>query len=135
MIKATRNQLANCSNPYQSGARRVLCVCSAGLLRSPTMASVLHTNAGYNTRAAGSSEDFALIPVSEVLIRWADEIVFVEKHNQDEVLANNPDLRDVVLRKSVVLNVPDQYGYNEPMLRSAIWEQYINEGDEDASTK
>lgn len=133
MIHASRNQLANCRNPFQTGARRVLCVCSAGLLRSPTAASVLHERAGYNTRSAGSSEYFALIPVSEVLIKWADEIVFVNPHNKQEVLANNPELASEIERKSVVLNIPDQYEYNDSTLRSCIWEQYMEDARRDAS--
>lgn len=30
MIKGTRNQLGNCKNSYQTNAKRVLCICSAG---------------------------------------------------------------------------------------------------------
>lgn len=130
MIEATRNQLANCTNRFQTGAKRVLCVCSAGLLRSPTTASVLHTEFGHNTRAAGSSEDFALVPVSEVLLTWADELVFVNKHNQAEVLINNRRLAAMIEAKSVVLDIPDDFEYNEPMLRSLIKEQYTNHRNE-----
>ena len=43
-------------NPYQGDRRRILFVCSAGLLRSPTGAHVGSVR-GYNTRAAGSNQD------------------------------------------------------------------------------
>ena len=41
-MKSTLNQLANINNPYQGKSKKVLCLCSAGLLRSPTAANVLH---------------------------------------------------------------------------------------------
>jgi len=69
------NRLHNSGNPNQGSARRVLCVCSAGLLRSPTAANVIHKLYGYNTRAVGIVSDFALIPIDQVVIHWADEIV------------------------------------------------------------
>ena len=63
------NRLANTHNHYQGDAKRVLCVCSAGLLRSPTAAFVLSQEPfGFNTRAAGIAEDFALIVVDDVLL-------------------------------------------------------------------
>ena len=48
------NRIANSTNPFQKDYKRVLCVCSAGLLRSPTAAYVLsQAPYNYNTRAAG----------------------------------------------------------------------------------
>lgn len=73
------NRLANVNNPYQGSARRVLCVCSAGLLRSPTTAVVLANEPfNYNTRAAGTSDEFALVPVDQALLTWANEIVCMQ---------------------------------------------------------
>ena len=48
------NRLGNSKNPYQGDFKKVLCVCSAGLLRSPTAAWVL-SNApfNFNTREIG----------------------------------------------------------------------------------
>ena len=70
------NRLANCHNRFQGPERRVLCVCSAGLLRSPTAAWVLSNPPFlFNTRAAGIDPEFALIPVDQVLLEWADTIV------------------------------------------------------------
>lgn len=68
------NRIFNSGNPNQGDYKRMLCVCSAGLLRSPTTAYVLsQAPYNYNTRAAGLVADFALIPVDEVLLRWAEE--------------------------------------------------------------
>ena len=72
------NALHNVTNPYQGKDKRVLCLCSAGLLRSSTLAIILQNKYGCNTRSAGVS-DYALIPVSTALLEWADEIVCVEQ--------------------------------------------------------
>ena len=58
--------------------KRVLCLCSAGLLRSARLAQILQQEYNYNTRNAGVA-DYALIPVNTALLKWADEIVCVEQ--------------------------------------------------------
>jgi predicted protein tyrosine phosphatase len=116
----TMNRLHNCRNPNQRDIKRVLCLCSAGLLRSPTTAVVLQREFGYNTRSAGTNEEYALILADEVLYTWADEIVAVEKRIADRV----PDqFKD----KLITLNVPDVYRYMEEELQEIILEQYKNE--------
>ena len=129
MQEGSRNQLGNTRNPHQTDAKRVLCVCSAGMLRSPSLANMLHKEFGYNTRAAGTEEDFALIPVSEALIVWADEIVFVESRNRQSLIWNLMEskldrLIPVVQEKAIVLGLPDKYDWMAPELQIAILEQY-----------
>jgi predicted protein tyrosine phosphatase len=65
------NRLGNAKNEYQTKVKKVLCVCSAGMLRSPTLANVLHEKFGYNTRAVGYSPHFALVPLDQVHLKWA----------------------------------------------------------------
>jgi predicted protein tyrosine phosphatase len=113
------NRIHNATNPNQGPYKRILCVCSAGLLRSPTMAFVL-SQLGHNSRAAGSSPDFALIPVDEVLIEWADQIVFVNKENHD-ALKHRFDLKRV---DCLILDIPDKYKYRDPELMKICEEQY-----------
>lgn len=117
----TRNRLVNASNKYQTNAKRVLCLCSAGLLRSPTTANLLHQEFGYNTRAAGVHAEFALVPVDEVLLAWADEIVCVEQSVAQQLAHNF----DVSKRHVVVLDIPDNYEWNDPHLRACIKQQYV----------
>lgn len=105
------NALHNASNPNQGGAKRILCVCSAGLLRSPTLAGELYKR-GYNTRAAGV-HDYALVLVDEVLLHWADEVIFVSAGLRQHV--NLPE--DVV---AVELNIPDVYQWRHPALVTII---------------
>lgn len=111
------NRLHNCRNPNQGDAKKVLCLCSAGLLRSPTTANVLHREFGYNTRAAGVSDDYALIEVDDVLYEWAHEIVVVEEYIAKHV----PEAHQ---HKVVVLNVPDRYEYMNEELQKIILQQY-----------
>lgn len=118
---STMNRLHNCTNPHQGKAKRVLCLCSAGLLRSPTTAVVLQREFGYNTRAAGVSEEYALIEMDDVLLNWADEIVAVEPSIADKV-------PDDFKYKLTILNVPDMFGYMAPELQKIILEQYRNQG-------
>lgn len=125
------NRLGNAGNRFQTPTDRVLCLCSAGLLRSPTAANVLHQEFGFNTRAAGVSDEYALIPVDEVLIRWADEIVCVHRDVYDKLMvkyAGDQLLWDHIKDKVTVLNVPDQYEWNNPELREIINKQYFEIG-------
>lgn len=109
------------SNPYQGNDKRILFVCSAGLLRSATAARIYAGK--YNTRAAGSAY-YALVPVSDALIAWADEIVFVNQHNRDEV-DKTYELETIGLQKKiVVLDIPDEYEHMHPELIKAFKEQY-----------
>jgi predicted protein tyrosine phosphatase len=133
------NALHNVTNPYQGPEKRVLCLCSASLLRSQTLATVLYEKYGYNTRSAGVS-DYALIPVSTALLEWADEIICVE-HEVDVQLMNDIRLLvnqglwveediDEIRRKTITLDIPDIYERMNTTLQRIIIEQYeeaINE--------
>lgn len=123
MINSSMNQIANARNPFQGKSERVLCVCSAGLLRSPTIAEVL-TRKGYNTRAVGASTEYALIPISSALLQWADRYVVVKE--QEEVLKSYLlDLAkyDQVKDKITVLDIPDCFERNDPDLIAIIQEE------------
>jgi len=107
----SRNRLANAKNPYQGERKKVLCVCSAGLLRSPTIAWIL-SNApfDYNTRACGATREYALIALDEYLVHWADEVVVVEEWMKEEVLRLN---RFIPVH---VVDTPDIYETRDPEL-------------------
>lgn len=112
------NRMANASNQFQGDAKRVLCVCSAGLLRSPTAAKVLGGEPwNYNTRAAGLVSDFALIVVDEVLLHWADEVVCMNE-------AQATELRSLTDKPVIVLDIQDNYRYMDPDLVEAIKSAY-----------
>lgn len=118
---STRNRLGNCHNMYQGNAKRVLTVCSAGLLRSPTAAWILSNEPwSFNTRSCGYNDEYALILLDEVLLEWADEVVVMDQkqesvvHNMMENISSN---RGFEFNKPVhVLNVPDNYSFRDPEL-------------------
>jgi predicted protein tyrosine phosphatase len=122
-----RNLIWNSSNPHQGKFRRTLCVCSAGLLRSPTLAWVL-SNDPYNrnVRAAGSEDTFALVPVDEVLLSWAQEIVFVNSRNFESL--ERKGLVKISTPGVYVLNIPDSYAFRDPDLVNAIHRELENKG-------
>jgi predicted protein tyrosine phosphatase len=73
---------------FQGSDLRVLCVCSAGLLRSPTMARVLTSRYSYvNPRAVGISQEYALIPLDKVHLFWADLILCADSDHFEFVKA------------------------------------------------
>lgn len=114
------NRIGNSSNPFQGKFKKVLCVCSAGLLRSPTTAYVLsQAPFNYNTRAAGITEEFALIPVDDALLAWADEVVVAEAWMGRK-------LEDSFTGKIISLDLPDQYAYRDPKLISLITKRYTD---------
>jgi predicted protein tyrosine phosphatase len=106
-------------------------VCSAGLLRSPTAAAVLQKTYGFNTRAVGHTEEFALIPIDIVQIYWADEIVCVSMRVSDaldKLFGKDP----IYIKANItVLEVPDRYVYMEDALQKIILRQYAEATEEE----
>lgn len=120
------NRMGNSKNAYQGEYKKVLCVCSAGLLRSPTAAVVLASDPFYcNTRAAGITDEYALVPVDDVLIHWADEIVCMEPEHE-RLIRERFNLRGGFnLEKPVIcLDIPDEYYYRHPSLMKLIADRY-----------
>lgn len=115
------NRIHNSTNPFQGEFKRVLCVCSAGLLRSPTAAYVLSQEPfNFNTRAAGIEKSYALIPVDSVLISWAEEVVCMTEQHKTMLLDSFPSAE----AKVKVLNVPDNFAYRNAELMKLIAERY-----------
>lgn len=127
--KSTRNQLGNAKNVHQGSTKKVLCVCSAGLLRSPTLANEIHKHFGYNTRAVGACKSFALVPLSEALLAWADQIVFVDFDCYREATADPDDERAISMEFStadiLILDLPDQFDWNNTDLCHECLQQYM----------
>lgn len=119
------DKIRNCkagvvANPYQGTDKKVLFVCSAGILRSATAARIYGRK--YNTRCAGTGMEYALIKLDTILMDWADEIVFVTPWNYDQA----GFYFDLVpyLDKIKVLNIPDEYEHMHPQLIDAFEQQY-----------
>ena len=133
IIESSRNCVGNARNPFQGGVKKVLCVCSAGLLRSPTLANVLHDKFGYNTRAVGAIPQFALIPVSTALLAWADEIVFVDYDSYSVLTSDPDDSRAIEMEfnhdQIIILGLPDQYEWDDPVLNDECVRQYMEKSN------
>ncbi len=136
------NALHNSKNPYQGKAKKVPCVCSAGLLRSPTAATVLEQEFGYNTRACGIDTDHALIPISDVLLYWAEEIVCMDAYQKKAILTmlaefNKKNMYIPEHTPEVYsLTVPDRFERMDANLQIAILDSYKNkERGEDCETE
>ncbi len=114
------NRMYNAKNPWQGSAVRTLCLCSAGLLRSPTAAVVLAQTFKRNTRAAGLEESYALIPVDQVLVEWADEVVVMTEQHAEMFRVAFPDYD----KPLVILGIPDNFGYMDDELVRRIKEKY-----------
>jgi len=122
--------ILKCNSPYanisQGTQKKIVFVCSVGMLRSATCATI-GSKLGLNTRTCGSSK-LALIPLSANLIRWADWVVFMKKENYRESLLTfkETEFLDDLEDKSVIWNVPDIYNYMEDGL-TYILESQIKE--------
>jgi predicted protein tyrosine phosphatase len=109
-------------HPSQGEYRRVLCVCSGGLLRSPTAAWVLSNPPyNYNTRSAGITPKYALVQLEQLHIDWADEIVCMDAEHE-RILRENFSISD--FKKIICLNLSDDFTYRDPVLITEIKERY-----------
>lgn len=121
-------RIGNASNKYQGDYKKVLAVCSGGLLRSPTIAHILASPPyNYNTRSAGTNKSYALTLLDDTLLRWADEIVCTDFEHEQTVhqLLSYHGLNNTPV---VCLQIPDIYEYRDPVLVDLIikgYEEYL----------
>ena len=116
-IKSSRGGVL--SNTFQGSDKKVLFVCSMGILRSATAARIYARK--YNTRCAGTLKE-ALIPLTQLLIDWSDECIFVNKLNYYDACYkfNEKSFK----HKSKILDIPDQYSHMHPKLIRAFKDQF-----------
>lgn len=116
---------------HQGTQKRVLCVCTMGLLRSPTAAWVLSNDPfNWNTRSAGVDGE-ALVPLSLALVDWADEFVCMEqehRHKLEKFLHRAAkkfyDVR-IPMKKVHTFNIPDEYEFRQPELVELMKEKFL----------
>lgn len=110
------------SNRFQGDYKKVLTVCSANMLRSPTMAHVLSADPyNFNTRSAGTAE-YALIPVTKDLLMWCDEVVCADT---EHALWIRNKMTEWMIDKPIIdLQIPDNYEYRNSKLIELIKERY-----------
>lgn len=117
-LRASMNQLANVHNRYQGAYKKVLFVCSAGLLRSATAAHVFSAEPyNFNTRTAGVALEYALNPVNEAMFEWADHVFLMEQEHYDTLEHSfGSEFMDDYKAKMTVLDIPDHFEYRNPKL-------------------
>lgn len=123
------NLTAPYKNRYQGDSKRVLFVCTVGMLRSPTAAAVAYKEFGWNTRSCGVDE-VALIPLSVNLIEWAEHIVFMDSDSYKEALKTFAlvDYDEDIIQKGRCLNIDDDYNYHDEWLCKLILMRLENLG-------
>lgn len=110
--------------------KRVLCICSGGLLRSPTHAYALSQDPfNFNTRSAGIDTYHCLTAVDDVLVEWADEFVVMDVGQKRQLLDRYGDAivsshRPKGSALIVVMNIPDRFQYRDPQLIDLIKSRY-----------
>ena len=118
------------SNQFQGHYKKVLTVCSAGILRSATAAHILSADPyNFNTRNVGI-ESYALIPLTEDLLRWADEIVCMQKEHEIFVLKKMLAW-SIPEKRIITLNIEDIYEYRHPELVRLVIEKYNRSQEKD----
>jgi predicted protein tyrosine phosphatase len=77
-----------------------------------------------NTRAAGVTEEYALIVVDQVLLKWADLIVCAEESHKRRVeRMQTYGIETGYYREAapvIALDIPDEYQTRDPVLISLI---------------
>jgi predicted protein tyrosine phosphatase len=128
----TRNQLGVLFNAYQGKHKKVLTVCSACCLRSPTAAHILSSPPwNFNTRCAGTSQEYAIVPVSEALVAWADVILVMDKSQYNHIMniqnslhKNFDTTTDTDFKPIYNLEIGDNYDYRNPKLVEIMTEKF-----------
>lgn len=96
-----------------SATRKVLFICGKNQWRSPTAEEMFCSYPGIECLSAGLRHD-AQVPLSADLVEWADLIFVMEKQHKTKLSAQyQPQLLG---KKVVCLNIPDNYRFMEPAL-------------------
>ena len=118
-----QGRISNARNPHQGRFPKVLCVCSASLLRSPTIAWVL-SNEPYNcnTRCVGTAPEYALTPIDEAYLEWAEIIVCADYNHYVDVMDLIKKLKRENQHTIYCLDIPDTFQTRNPKLIEIIKE-------------
>ena len=93
--------------------KRILFLCSQNKLRSPTAEAVFADHPKVEVDSAGLNND-AEVPLSEEQVEWADLILVMEKKHRNRL--NRKFGKLLGGKRVVVLNIPDDYDYMNPVL-------------------
>jgi predicted protein tyrosine phosphatase len=112
-------------NNAQGDFPRVLAVCSAGVLRSPTIAWVLSNPPfNFNTRSCGCEADYALIQMDYALLQWAEYGIVCAEDWQMWLVEDKLKLAGLE-RDVFSLGISDDFDYRDPALVKMIMERCL----------
>jgi predicted protein tyrosine phosphatase len=93
--------------------KRILFLCSQNKLRSPTAEAVFADHSKVDVHSAGLNHD-AEVPLSAEQVEWAELIIVMEKEHRSRL--NRKFGKSLAGKRVVVLNIPDDYEYMDPVL-------------------
>ncbi|MHA6266351.1 low molecular weight protein tyrosine phosphatase family protein [Aliiroseovarius sp. CAU 1755] len=99
---------------------KVLFVCTANKLRSPTAETVFSAWDGVEAVSAGTSPD-APLPLSKELVASADVIFAMETHHRERV--RKKFKQRPADARIITLHIPDEYERDDPVLVALLEEK------------
>jgi len=105
----------------------LLFICSKNQWRSPTAEGLFKNHPIHNARSAGTS-DKARIKVNTKLLTWADVVFVMERKHKQLLKQRFGD--DINKKEVVVLDIEDNYHYNDPELieyLSRVLQSYLSQ--------
>ena len=101
-------------------ARKLLFVCDANRLRSPTAEAIFSSYPNLEVKSAGLSHE-ATVPLSLELLDWADVIFVMEKRHRNLIHSR---FKDLYQRKRIIcLYIPDEFEFMDPELVQLLEER------------
>ena len=95
------------------GRMKLLFVCDANRMRSPTAQRIFSEDPAFEVQSAGLFRD-ATISVTRGLLEWADIIFVMEKRQRNVIHKKFKDLYQT--KKIICLHIPDEYEFMQAEL-------------------
>lgn len=99
---------------------KVLFVCTANKLRSPTAEAVFATHPGLEVCSAGLHAE-APRPLTAELVAWADRLFVMEQRHREVI--RKRFRKELDTRQVVVLGIPDEYEFMQEELVTLLKER------------
>ena len=111
---------------------KVLFVCDANRLRSPTAETIFSKNPRVEVKSAGVGKE-ATVPLSVELLEWADLIFVMEKRHRNII---HSAFKEIYLRKRIIcLYIPDEFEFMDPELVQLLEERVTPYLERNPTTK
>ncbi|MEK6324075.1 MAG: phosphotyrosine protein phosphatase [Acidobacteriota bacterium] len=99
---------------------KILFVCDANRLRSPTAESIFSGYPGIEAKSAGIGKE-AGVPIATELLEWADLIFVMEKRHRNIIQSR---FKEIYRRKRIIcLYIPDEFEFMDPDLIQLLEER------------